>query len=97
MRRILDWKITVIIILSCMLGYSFWSPREGDAAAAKPVKWVETSMGSIPKSWGDVVGVSTIRQQSVVLIFKDGNGKLRRVHWNPTGVLKNVAVLDRTY
>ena len=70
--------------------------------AAQPkmpsVNFKEIPMGSVPRAWGELVGVTCINQQTVTLIFCDDKldkGKLRRVQWNPNGIAEVVAVIDR--
>ena len=70
--------------------------------AAQPrvptVVFKEIPMGSIPRAWGELVGVASLNDQSVTLIFcddKPDKGKLRRVRWNPNGVAEVVAVIER--
>ncbi|HAK96726.1 MAG TPA: hypothetical protein DCM87_17465 [Planctomycetes bacterium] len=70
--------------------------------AAQPriptVAFKEIPMGSIPRAWGELVGVTSVNQQSVILIFcddKPDKGKLRRVQWNPNGIAEVVAVIER--
>ncbi len=60
-------------------------------------QWKEHDMGVIPKGWGELVGVAQIQQQVIVLIFRDGNGTLRKVNWFPNGLNQNVSVVKRAY
>jgi hypothetical protein len=67
------------------------------AAETTDVKWSSKMSGSIPKTWGDLVGVGTISTQTV-LVFKDNTGTLRRVLWNANGSLTGlVHVLERHF
>jgi hypothetical protein len=85
----------VIVGAACATTYTI-------SYAAQPkmpaVNFKELPMGSVPRAWGELVGVTCTNQQTVTLIFCDDKldkGKLRRVQWNPNGIAEPVAVIER--
>lgn len=65
------------------------------ASASAKSSWTEKTVGTIPKTWGDLVGVSVENLQTV-LVFKDVKGTLRRVTWSANGsVNRLVHALER--
>ena len=76
---------------------TFWWFAPTHAAETTDVKWVLKTVGAIPKTWGDLVGVTMLNTQTI-LVFKDGNGSLRRVQWNANGSVNTlVHVIERQY
>jgi len=64
------------------------------APVRAPEYYKEKEIGQFPPHWGDLKGVAAL-QPTLYLIFQDGNGNVRRVAWNPTGVSPEVLVLTR--
>ncbi len=85
-----------VIGAACATTYTITYAAQPKAPAV--VNYEEVPMGSVPRAWGELVGVTCINQQTVTLIFCDDKldkGKLRRVQWNPNGIAKPVAVIER--
>lgn len=96
MRRLLLCLAPVLAVVVCLSVYLTVRPAAHAASPAKTA-WSEKTMGSIPKAWGDLVGVTNVNM-ATTLVFKDAKGMLRRVQWNANGgVTTLVHVLDRAY
>ena len=99
MRRLTVCVLAVTALaLGLMSGYLLGRQAAGaDAAGTARTKWVEGKTASVPKAWGDLVGVSTFNVFTV-LIFRDSKGTLRRVQWNSSGSLSPaVHSIERKY
>jgi hypothetical protein len=97
MRRPVVCVITVLtLVAGILIGYFLDPAPLSEASAARP-KLLESKPVSVPKAWGDLVGVSTFNVFTM-LIFRDSKGTLRRVQWNTNGSLgRTVHVIERKY
>ena len=62
------------LALGMLIGYAA-RPSASMAAAPRQPKFSEKEVGSIPKAWGDLVGVTSYNTYTM-LVFKDSNGAL---------------------